>query len=94
MQLTKDQEKIVLDKLGKLIDKKICNSCDNEVQFSINTRLFELREFNEGSLVIGGNSAIIPLIVITCPKCGNTRFYNALTLGLLKQDQKSDGAKK
>ena len=90
MELTSQQQRIVIEKLGKMIGKRPCSSCGANIEFSINSRIFELREFNKGSLVIGGNTAVVPLVVVTCPKCGETKLYNALMLGLLKQEKNID----
>lgn len=60
-----------------------CPLCGNS-GWNITDKYFELREFNDGNLVIGGpNNAIIPVIPVTCKHCGNTVFINALTTGLL-----------
>ena len=46
----------------------------------------KLREFNNGNFVLGGpNSAITPVIPVTCANCGNTIMINALAAGLLKE---------
>lgn len=50
-----------------------------------NGQIFELREFNDGNFVLGPNSAITPVIPVTCSNCGNTVFVNALIAGLLKE---------
>lgn len=46
--------------------------------------LFELRQFNEGSMVIGG--PLIPVIPISCGNCGNTVMINAIAAGLYKPE--------
>lgn len=55
-------------------------------EWNATEKIFELREFNDGNLVLGGpNNAITPVIPVTCKNCGNTIFINALTTGLLKE---------
>lgn len=50
-------------------------------------KVFELREFNDGNFVLGGpNSSIVPLIPVTCDKCGNTVLINALSTELVKKE--------
>lgn len=62
-----------------------CTMCHGR-EWNVTDKLFELREFNNGDLIIGGpNSAITPLIPVTCKNCGNTILINALTTGLLKE---------
>ena len=58
----------------------------NGRNWNISNKIFELREFNNGDLVIGGpSSAIAPVIPVTCSNCGNTIFINVLSTGLLKE---------
>lgn len=62
-----------------------CPLC-GEGNWSVTDKVFELREFNDGNFVLGGpNSAITPVIPVTCANCGNTVFINALVTGLLKE---------
>ena len=80
--------KIDTEKLIKFIDSKwhasVCPMCGVRA-WGVSEKVFELREFNEGNLVIGGpNSVISPVIPVTCRNCGNTVFINALSTGLLE----------
>lgn len=59
-----------------------CPMC-NERKWTVQDKVFELREFHEGSLVLGG-TPIIPLIPVTCENCGNTILINALKTGVVK----------
>jgi len=43
-----------------------------------------MREFHGGGMVLGGDSAIQPLISITCQTCGQTIFMNAIMLGVVE----------
>jgi len=62
-----------------------CPLC-GEGKWNVTDKVFELREFNGGNFVLGGpNSAITPIIPITCENCGNTVLINALVTGLLKE---------
>ncbi len=75
-------------KLIKFIDDKwhasVCPMCGGG-EWGVSEKVFELREFNEGNIVIGGsNSAVSPVIPVTCRNCGNTVFINALSTGLLE----------
>lgn len=61
----------------------VCPLCGTG-NWQVVDKYFELREFNDGNLVLGGpNSSIIPVIPVSCNNCGNTVFINALTTGLL-----------
>ena len=61
-----------------------CPLCGEGV-WNVTDKIFELREFNDGNFVLGPNSAITPVIPVTCSNCGNTVFVNALIAGLLKE---------
>lgn len=50
--------------------------------WNIPTKMFELNEFSENGLIIGGSS--IPLIPIFCENCGNVILVNALISGAYK----------
>jgi hypothetical protein len=45
---------------------------------------FELREFNEGNMVLGG--PVIPVVPVVCNNCGNTVLVNAIMAGLVEKD--------
>lgn len=80
-------------RLIKFIDDKwrnsACPMCGKRA-WGVSEKVFELREFNEGNLIIGGpDSAVSPVIPVTCRNCGNTVFINALSTRLL-EDQ-ADG---
>lgn len=63
----------------------ICPMCGSK-QWTIEDKIFELREFNQGNLVLGGpNASIVPLIVLTCSKCGNTQFLNAIKYNAIEE---------
>ena len=61
-----------------------CPLCGG-LEWSVSDRIFEMREYNGGNLVIGGaNAMITPVIPVTCSNCGNTVLINALAAGVLK----------
>jgi len=55
--------------------------------FNVSDTIYELREFNQGALVIGG-APIIPVIPIICNNCGNTVLVNALLSGAIEAPKK------
>lgn len=64
---------------------QVCPMCGGRA-WSVSDKIFELREFNDGNFVLGGpNSSITPVIPVTCDKCGNTIFINALSTNLIKK---------
>jgi hypothetical protein len=50
--------------------------------WNVQETTFELREFNEGNLVVGG-VPIIPVVPVICSNCGNTVLVNALSAGVI-----------
>lgn len=87
MQLNDEQKNKLISKLTQLDGGTLnitCPICSNK-EWDISDIVFELREFNGGNLVIGGSSRILPLLTITCRKCANTHFLNALKLGVIDQ---------
>jgi hypothetical protein len=50
--------------------------------WNVQDTTFELREFNEGNLIVGGGP-IIPIVPVICSNCGNTVLVNALSAGLV-----------
>lgn len=61
---------------------KTCPYCGG-VDWTVSEKIFELREFNNGSLNIGG--IVTPVIPVVCNKCGNTVLINMIITGLLKE---------
>lgn len=58
-----------------------CPMCGHH-NWSISDKLFELREYNDGNLVIG-NGPILALSPVTCNNCGNTVFVNAIVSNIV-----------
>ena len=96
MKITKEQTDLIVAKLNACKDKRQpCPICGG-TQWIISDTIFEIKEFNMGNMVIGGvNSAIMPMIPISCASCGHTRFLSAIKLGIInsQHEQKSDEAK-
>lgn len=78
------------EKLIKFINNKwrnqLCPMCGQRV-WNVSDKIFEIREFNDGNMVIGGpDSSIMPVIPITCNNCGNTILINALVAELVEKE--------
>lgn len=85
MKLNDEQKKALGKKLSRLNSK--CYSC-GQTGFTVLDKLFEMREFNEGSLVIGGENSTIPAVVMVCNTCGEIRLLSALALRVLDNTEK------
>lgn len=82
MQLTPEQANLVVEKLNQLWGTaKTCSVCRGN-HWTISDRIYEMREFESGGLVLG-RGTVYPVIVATCAKCGNTKLFNAVGLGVL-----------
>lgn len=84
MKYSDKQKEILRNKLSYLKNVK-CTSCGGQ-EWIVNDTMFEMREFHGGSMVIGGGSAVLPLATVSCKQCGNTIFFNAISLGLLNEE--------
>ena len=80
-----DREKFVAHLNNKWKEGIKCPVC-KENDWAVHDTLSELREFNQGTFVVGG--PIIPLASITCNNCGYTMNFNAIKAGLI-EDEKS-----
>ena len=81
MKLTKEQQEQLVTQLNKIWGNKICEVC-GQSRWMIDDTLFELREFHGGRTIIG-SGAIKPVITLSCNSCGNTKFMNAILIGLV-----------
>jgi len=64
---------------------KSCPMC-GKTDWSIMGRVYELREYGETGLVLGGNT-IVPIVPVLCKNCGNTVLVNAIIAGLVDRDK-------
>lgn len=75
------------DKMIKFLNDKWknrnCVLCGNN-QWTVSDTIHELREYQDGSLVIG-SSNIVPVVPIVCKNCGNTIFINPIIAGAVKE---------
>jgi hypothetical protein len=85
MELTKEQQQTLINYLNeKWRQPRVCEVCSTN-NWNIIPSTFELREFNGGGLVIGGN--IIPLIVMECINCGNLKYINGIKAGIVQKKE-------
>jgi hypothetical protein len=57
-----------------------CPMC-SKGPWSVQDRVFQLNEFHQGNLVVGG--PLIPVIPVSCGNCGHTVLVNAIIAGVL-----------
>lgn len=70
--------KFLKDKWGS-VECPLCHSN----RWTVQNRVFELREFHRGGMVIG-SGPIVPVVPITCENCGNTVLVNAIIAGVVE----------
>lgn len=71
----------VLDHLKSKWGGRPCQMCGTG-SWTVQTSAYELRQFFQGSLVVGG-SPVIPVVPVVCTNCGNTVLVNAIIAGAL-----------
>ncbi|KAA8820489.1 hypothetical protein CSQ85_01510 [Bifidobacterium rousetti] len=62
-----------------------CPICDG-TEWTVGN-VVEVRQFEDGNIVLGGGSTLIPLVPISCSDCGYTFFINALKSGTIKRPE-------
>lgn len=63
--------------------EKPCPMCGSN-NWTVSDKIYELREFHDGNLVIG-SGPIYPVIPVSCNNCGNSVFVNALISGAIEK---------
>jgi len=71
----------VIQHLNQKWGSRPCPMCGSN-SWNVSDKIYELREFQEGHLVIG-NGPIFPVIPVSCNNCGNSVMVNALLSGAI-----------
>jgi len=81
--MTKEQVQELINKINQKSGNNLqCNICHGK-SWSVTENIFQMLEYKDGKIVLGGSVSILPLIPITCNDCGNTIFINAIKVGLV-----------
>lgn len=86
-----DQKK--LETFLKKVNAPVCAFCGKK-HWSVGDTLFQLTEFQNGNIVIGGNQKVFPLVPVVCDNCGNTLFLNAIKAGVISEETSKKEFKK
>jgi predicted nucleic-acid-binding Zn-ribbon protein len=70
---------------AKKAQQGACPSCGS-TNWAYDDRIFEIREYTGGGLVVGSGASIAPYLTIACQNCGYTRFFNVIVAGLMRPD--------
>jgi len=65
----------ILGILNSKWGSNICPACKSG-GMAVEDTIFELREFNNGALVMGGGQSIYPVVPCVCNQCGYILFIN------------------
>lgn len=61
-----------------------CNMCGG-TNWGVGEEIFELREFQDGNLVVGGPTKLYPVVPVVCSKCGHVIFVNPNSIGCMEK---------
>ena len=71
-------------KISEWINKKCrnmkCECCGSKI-WNLNEHIIAPVNVQNGSLALGGS--MTPQVILTCSNCGNTKYFNAVMIGLL-----------
>lgn len=69
---------------------KLCPFCQKQ-NWVINEQLFQLVQWQQGNIVIGGGAKVQPIVSIICRNCGYTTIINAVISGTIRPQPKPPG---
>lgn len=89
MKIDKSKSEFVIKRIRELSGPSgiTCPICGNK-EWVIGDTIFESREFQNGNIIVGGNSSVMPFLTLTCSNCGYTMLLNAIKYGLIQPDGK------
>lgn len=67
----------------KWTQPKECECCGMK-SWQMSNNVVSPNTANNDSIAIGG--LVFPQITVTCVNCGNTKYFNAIVLGIIKTD--------
>jgi hypothetical protein len=66
-----------------------CECCGSQ-RWSLNEHIIAPVNLENGSLALGGSMTMTPQVILTCSNCGNTKYFNAVMIGLLQPSNPSE----
>lgn len=87
--LNDENKKILANKINKRWKRsKECSVC-GEIKWNMSDNVFTLPQVGPGGQA---GKKVYPVVVLTCGECGNSLFFNAMSLGIsFKTEQAEDG---
>lgn len=89
-KISDEEHQLIAKKLEEKIKNYFCTIC-TEKNWNLEPFIVPLSLSNDISVRLGGQ--VLPLVAITCANCGNTHFFNLVTLGLLDKIKTKEGNK-
>ena len=83
MEENKNNIEKVIEHLNLKWGNRSCPMCESN-SWNVSDKIYELREFHGGNLVIG-SGPIFPVIPVSCSNCGNSLFVNAILAGAVEK---------
>ena len=78
MILNEEHKKVVGNKIGQMWKgSKKCSVCEEE-KWNLSDKIFSVPQFGPDNQP---GKQMYPVIVLTCGNCGNSLFFNAMSLG-------------
>lgn len=90
MKLTPEQTQRVINHLTEVSPQGIVCPVCRQRHWNVMNAIIEAREFQNGNLILGGESAVVPYVSITCNRCGNSLLFNAIQLGIVQQSNNEE----
>lgn len=84
MKLNKEQQSILINKLNTTWKNKICEICGTN-HWTIDETIYQINEFHGNNIIIGSGN-LVPVMNLMCNNCGNTKFLNAIKLGVVNSE--------
>ena len=84
MKLNQEQQNLLIAKLNAIWKNKVCEICGTN-HWTIDDTIYQVNEYH-GNNIIFGSGSVVPVMNMTCNNCGNTKFLNAIKLGLVNQE--------
>ena len=72
----------ITDFISRKLGIRTCEACGMNA-WTHDATVYELREWDDTGTASGDYGEVVPLVALTCGKCGNTKLFNAVVAGLV-----------
>lgn len=81
----KIDDRKIADFISRKLGIRTCEACGMNA-WTHDPVVYELREWDDTGTASGDYGAVVPLVTLSCSKCGNTKLFNAVTAGLIDDE--------